>query len=104
MSVSSKTHTIVNALINQIKTQFPSLNITMQEKRQGAFYGTFGKIYINIAFDMFDHTELEIWEDQDKIHLLGENLKKSLLHTREDFNLSYTSILNLIHSKISKKK
>ena len=100
MSVSSKTHTICTALINQIKTQYPSLNIYLAEKSHGAFYGTMGKVFIYIAFDMFNEIELEVWEDRDQIYLIGGNLPRpSFIHTNEHFKNAYVSILNLIHSK-----
>ena len=100
MSLSFKAKTITTALINQIKTQYPNLNIYQAEKAHGAFYGTHGKCYIYIAFDMFTEIQLEVWEDQDKIYLIGGNLPRpSFIDTKEHFNKCYVHILNLIHSR-----
>jgi len=100
MSVSSKAHTITTALINQIKAQYPALNIYLAEKKHGAFYGTHGKVYIYVALDIFNEIELEVWEDRDQIYLIGGNLPRpSFIHTNEHFKNAYIHILNLIHSK-----
>lgn len=100
MSISSKAHTITTAFINQLKTQYPALNIYLAEKKHGAFYGTHGKVYIYVALDIFTEIELAVWEDRDQIYLIGGNLPRpSFIHTREHFNNAYVSILNLIHSK-----
>jgi hypothetical protein len=100
MSLSAKAHTITTALINQIKTQYPDLNIYRAEKPHGAFYGTMGKQYIYVALDIFTQLEFEVWEDSGLIYLLGENLPRpSFLHTKEHFSKCYVHILNLIKSK-----
>jgi hypothetical protein len=99
MSVSSKTHTICTALINQLKTQYPNLNIYQAEKKHGAVYGTHGKVYIYVALDIFTEVELEVWEDQDKIYITGGKLPRpSFIHTKEHFMNAYIHILNHIHS------
>jgi len=99
MSVSPKAHTIVNAFTHQLKTQYPNLNIYQAEKNHGAVYGTHGKVYIYVALDIFTEVELEVWEDQDKIYLIGGKLPRpSFLHTKEHFMNAYIHILNLIHS------
>ena len=96
-SVSAKTHTITTALINQIKTQYPNLNIKLTEKSQGALYGTLGMVYISIGFDMFTELEFEVWEDSGLIYITGGKLPRpSFLHTKEEFRKSYTHILNSI--------
>ena len=100
MSVSPKAHTITTAFINQLKTQYPDLNIYLAQQKHGAFYGVHGTVYIYIALDIFTEIELSVWEDRDQIYLSGGNLPRpSFIHTREHFNNAYNHILNLIHSQ-----
>jgi len=100
MSVSTKAHTITTAFINQLKTQYPALNIYLAEKKHGWFYGVHGSVFIYIALDIFNEIELDVWENGDQIYLKGGNLPRpSFLHTREHFNNAYNHILNLIHSQ-----